>query len=219
MLFYVRDRKNVATKNHVNALQKENMVMNAIGNAAYSKLNLELKEKIQNGSNEKKVNGSAALSERDGLVTSLPKETPSEKLSSNINGKSTVEHNYLVGNAKSELLMLPPTNAPLKENSSFELNSITNGSGDTSNSGHVVMNGTCHNKINIIEEQNASTIVLPDCSRPQDSLHKKESSNEEKPSESAKKAPNSDVLSRLSGDQCKMDGPISETVFCSYIVC
>ncbi|XP_057767166.1 ubiquitin carboxyl-terminal hydrolase 23-like [Salvia miltiorrhiza] len=219
MMFYVRDRKNVGSKNHVNALQKDNMVMNAIGNAAYSKLNLELKEKIQNGSDKRKLNGSAALSGRDAPVTAPPIEAPSENTSSNINGKLTAEHSDLARNAKCES-MGPPTKAPLKEHSSMELNSSVDGSGGASNGGHVATD-TCHNTLSVVEEQNTSTVLLSDSS-PQVSMHKKESSSsiampsgykdsdEDKPCESAEKAPESAVLSRLSRDQCKMVGPISE---------
>ncbi|KAL1553778.1 ubiquitinyl hydrolase 1 [Salvia divinorum] len=185
MLFYVRDRKNVGTSNHANALQKDNM--NAIGNAAYSKLNLELKEKNQNGSNERKMNGSAALSGREAPVTALP------------NGKLTVGHQNLARNGKCES-MVQQTKTPLKEDSSMELNPSANGSGGTSNGGHVATN-----MLRIIQEHNTNSVVLS-AVMPSGYMD----SDKEKPSKSAEKAPDSAVLGRLSGDQCKMDGPISE---------
>ncbi|KAL6534873.1 hypothetical protein OROGR_013548 [Orobanche gracilis] len=58
MLFYVRDRKNFITKKPVGFIPKENMVMNPFGNTAYSKLNQQLKEKIQSGTVESQVGGS-----------------------------------------------------------------------------------------------------------------------------------------------------------------
>ncbi|XP_041998545.1 ubiquitin carboxyl-terminal hydrolase 23-like isoform X1 [Salvia splendens] len=186
MLFYVRDRKNVGTNNHANALQKNNM--NAIGNAAYSKLNLEIKEKIQNGSNERKINGSAALSRRDAPVTALP------------NGKLTVEHQDLARNAKCES-MVQQTKASLKEDSAMELNSSVNGSGGASNGGHVAAN-----MLSTVEKHNTNSAVF---SVAMTSGYK--DSDKEKPSESVEKAPDSAVLGRLSGEQSKMDGPISET--------
>ncbi|KAL1563496.1 ubiquitinyl hydrolase 1 [Salvia divinorum] len=194
MLFYVRDRKDVGTNNHVNALQKDNMMMmNAIGNAAYSKLNMvELKEKIQNGSNERKLNGSAALPERIAPETALP------------NGKLTVEPLDLAINAKCAS-MVPPTNSPPKEDSPMELISSLNGSGGASSGGHVSTK-TCLNILSIVEEHNTSSIVLsvamPSGCKDTDKV---------KPSESPQKVPDSAVLSSLSGDQCKMDAPISET--------
>ncbi|XP_047940665.1 ubiquitin carboxyl-terminal hydrolase 23-like [Salvia hispanica] len=186
MLFYVRDRKNVGTNNHANALQKNNM--NAIGNAAYSKLNLEIKEKIVNGSNERKINGSAALSRRDAPMTALPKE------------KLTVEHQDLARNAKCKS-MVQQLKAPQKEDSAMELNSSVNGSGGASNGGHVAAN-----TLSTVEKHNTNSAVL---SVAMPSSYKE--SDKEKPSESAEKAPDSAVLRRLSGEKSKMDGPISET--------
>lgn len=198
MLFYVRDRKHIGPKTHANALQKENMAMNA----AYSKLNLELKEKILNSSDGRKLNGScSAASGKDAPVTPPPKETPSENMSSKTNGGLAVD-------AKCESLMVPPTKAPMKDQSSMEINSSINGS--------IEVNISCNNTLNVVEEKNTS--VLPNCSGPQDSLHKKEASSSVamssgmgKPSESAEKP--------LSGDKCKIDGAISEMVLFSYIVC
>ncbi|XP_042060900.1 ubiquitin carboxyl-terminal hydrolase 23-like [Salvia splendens] len=192
MLFYVRDRKDVGTENHVNTFQqdKDNMVMNAIGNVAYSNLNMELKEKIQIGSNERELNGSSALSGRIAPATDLP------------NGKLTVEPLDLAINAKCAS-MKPPTQSQLKEDSPMKLNSSVNGSGGASSGGYVA---TCHNILSIVEEHSTSSIVLsvamPSGCKDNDKV---------KPSESAQKAPDSAVLSRLSGDQCKMDAPISET--------
>ncbi|KAH6828771.1 ubiquitin-specific protease 23 [Perilla frutescens var. hirtella] len=233
MLFYVRDRKNVGAKIHVNALKRENMVMNAIGNAAYSKFNVGLEEKIQNGANEKKLYGclSATLSGRDALVTPLPKDIPSEKMSaSNINGKLTVEHLGHVSNSNSESLMVPPSKVSMREHSVMEINSVgckgdtsssIDGSGGTSNLGHVAENITCNNTLSAVEKQITTAIILPDCSRQQDSVHKKESSDfvgipsgcedsgKEKPSEPSEKPPNNSILSTSSGESCKMDGTIS----------
>lgn len=238
MLFYVRDRKNVGAKNHINALQKEKMVMNAIGNAAYSKFNLELKERMQNGSHEKNLNGSlsAALSGRDALVTPLP----TENMPSNLNGKLTSEHLGLVRNSNLESLLVPPTKAQLKENSVMEMNyvgrkgdscSSVDGSGGTSNLGHAAGNITCNNNLIVAEKQNTTAIMTPDCSMPHNSLHKKESSNvvampsgcndsgKEKPFVTAEKPPSSSVFSTSSRDTCKIDGINSEMVFFLYIVC
>lgn len=221
MLFYVRDRKNVVAKNHV---QKENMVMNAIGNAAYSKLNLVSEEKIQYGPNEKRINGclSAALSGKDALVSPPPKEIPSEKVSaSNMNGKLSVEHLGHVRNSNSESLMVPPSKASVKEHSVVckgDSSSNVDGSGGTSNIGHVMKNITCNNTLSAVEEQNATAVILPDCSKPRGLFHKKESSDfvavssgfkdssKEKPSEPSEKPPNSSFLSKSSGDSCNRDG-------------
>ncbi|XP_047949758.1 uncharacterized protein LOC125195657 isoform X2 [Salvia hispanica] len=192
MLFYVRDRKDIGRKNHVNTFQqdKDNMVMNAIGNVAYSNLNMELKEKIQIGSNERELNGSSALSGRIAPATDLP------------NGKLTVEPLDLAINAKCAS-MKPPTKSQLKEDSPVELNSSVNGSGDASSGGYVA---TCHNILSVVEEHSTSSIVLS-VAMPADC----KDNNKVKPSESAQKALDSAVLSRLSGDQCKMDAPVSET--------
>ncbi|XP_042064832.1 uncharacterized protein LOC121808418 isoform X2 [Salvia splendens] len=192
MLFYVRDRKDVGTKNHVNTLQKDkdNMVMNAIGNVAYSKLNMELKEKIQIGSNERELNGSSALSGRIAPATALP------------NGKLTVEPLDLAINDKCAS-MKPPTKSPLKEDSPMELNSSVNGSDGASSGGYVA---TCHSILSIVEEHSTSSIVLS-VEMPSGCMD----NDKVKPSESTQQAPDSAVLNRLSGDQCKMDPPISET--------
>lgn len=240
MLFYVRDRRNFCAKKPVDAIQKENMVMNAIGSAAYSKFNLELKEKIQNGSNEKKLDGSfsAPLSDRDTVVATLPKETLSKMISfPNINGTMAVD-NLGIKSPKSEhSSVVPPTKDPLKEHSVMGINSVghkgescstVDGSGDTPNFGHATKNITCNKGFSVVEEQNTSTVMLPDRDVPQDSLHKKESSDfvampsgckdngKENPSEPAKNPPNSSVLGTSSGGTCKMDGTNSEMVFCSF---
>ncbi|KAG8367586.1 hypothetical protein BUALT_Bualt16G0087400 [Buddleja alternifolia] len=106
MLFYVRDRRKLGTKKPVDIVQKDNMVMNAIGNAAaYSKFN-ELKEKIQNGSVEKKIDGSFA---------NAPKEIPSKKMSvQNVNGMMTVE----------QLSVMQPTKDSAKEYSATDIDSV-----------------------------------------------------------------------------------------------
>lgn len=219
MLFYVRDRKNVNAKNHVNARQKENMVMNAIGNAAY-------------------LNGSfpTALSGRDAIGTPLP----AKNLSSNLNGKLTAEHLGLVRNTNSDSLMVPPTKAPLRDHSVMEMKSVDHkgdscsrvtGTDCTSNLGHIAGIIT-DKKLSDTEEQNTAVTMMSDIERPQNSLHMKESSNisfampsgckdngKEKPNEPAEKQLSSSVLSTSCRDPLKMDGTISEMVVFSCIIC
>ncbi|KAL6539324.1 hypothetical protein OROHE_011095 [Orobanche hederae] len=90
MLFYVRDRKNFVTKKPVDFIPKENMVTNPFGNTAYAKLNQQLKEKIQSGTVEKKIDepsSATTLSERD-----AQKESPHRKIPIQ-NGNGTIVDN------------------------------------------------------------------------------------------------------------------------------
>ncbi|KAI3446753.1 hypothetical protein Pfo_003418 [Paulownia fortunei] len=238
MLFYVRDRKNFCTKKPVDVVQKENVVMNAIGNAAYTKLNLELKEKIQNGSIEKKLDGSfsATLSERDALVATAPEETPFKNIPfQNVNGTMSVDYLGHKRDPQSEhSSVVPPTKDPPKDHSTVNNNSVghkvesrstVGGSGDTLNLGHAAKIVPCNNSLSVVEDPNASAVILPECNVTQDSLHMKESgdfvampsacykgSAKESPCESAEQPPKSSVLCTSSGDTFKMDGTNSEMV-------
>lgn len=60
MLFYVRDRRNAVTKKAVDIVQKESMIMNALGSKGYNNFNSGTKETIPKESLGKKVNDSSA---------------------------------------------------------------------------------------------------------------------------------------------------------------
>ncbi|KAL3840647.1 hypothetical protein ACJIZ3_025238 [Penstemon smallii] len=82
MLFYVRDRSDFSAKKPVDVGLRETMVVNATENATNSKFNPEIRENIQNGSTEKKLdnNFSVTSSEKDVPTVNAPKETPLEKI-------------------------------------------------------------------------------------------------------------------------------------------
>ncbi|KAK6151600.1 hypothetical protein DH2020_014235 [Rehmannia glutinosa] len=221
MLFYVRDRKKFGIKKPpVNVIQKENMVINAIGNAAYSKLNLDLKEKIQNGSVEKKTETS---SEKDALVATAQKEAPHKKIPfQNGNGKMSVDNLSHKRDPQSDhSSVVPPTKDPLKDHSSMNINSVDHkgesrstdgGSGDTPNFDRAAKNVPGDNSLSVVQDRNSSGVILPECIVPQDSLNKKESSNSAKESqnESAEKPPINSVLGTSPGGLCKMNGTNSK---------
>ncbi|KAL0345774.1 UNVERIFIED_CONTAM: Ubiquitin carboxyl-terminal hydrolase 23 [Sesamum radiatum] len=207
MLFYVRDRRSFPTKKPVDVVHKEKIVMNAVGNAAYSKFNLELKEKSQNGSIEKKLDGSFSvpLSAKDAHVTTTPKEIPSNKISSqNVDGKmdERVDHSTIGVNSVGH---------------KGESCSTVEDSGCTA-----AKDVSCNNSSSVTADKKSSVVLFPDCNVPQDSHQRKGSSNvvlasachkdnpKENPSESTQTPPNCSVLCTSSGDTQKMDGTNSE---------
>ncbi|PIN18508.1 Ubiquitin carboxyl-terminal hydrolase [Handroanthus impetiginosus] len=219
MLFYVRDRRNICTKKPVGIVQKENVVMSTIGTAAYSKINLELKEKIQNGSTEKKIDGpfSVALSQKDSMVSTASKETPSKKLSfQNVNGTNAVDNS-----------VVPPMKDPVKDHPSTNDGPVAQGGDlrstvDTLSLGATAKSDASNSSFSV-QDQNASVVMLSNGKLPQQSLHKKESSDpvvmlstcnkncaKENPIESVELPSNSRVPCMSPGDACKLDGTNSE---------
>ncbi|KAL0316470.1 UNVERIFIED_CONTAM: Ubiquitin carboxyl-terminal hydrolase 23 [Sesamum radiatum] len=207
MLFYVRDRRSFPTKKPVDVVHKEKIVMNAVGNAAYSKFNLELKEKGQNGSIEKKLDGffSAPLSVKDAQVTTAPREIPSKKISSqNADGKMDEREDHSTIDVHSV-------------GRKGESCSTVEDSGCTA-----AKDVPCNNSFSVTADKKPSMGLFPDCNVPQDSLQRKGSSDvvipsacykdhpKENPNESTQTPPNSSVLCPSSGDTCKMDGTNSE---------
>ncbi|KAL0427784.1 UNVERIFIED_CONTAM: Ubiquitin carboxyl-terminal hydrolase 23 [Sesamum latifolium] len=203
MLFYVRDRRSFPTKKPVDVVHKEKIVMNAVGNAAFSKFNLELKEKSQNGSIVKKLDGSFSvpLSAKDAQVSTTPKEIPSKKISSqNVDGKmdERVDHSTIDVNSLGR---------------KGESCSTVEDSGCTA-----AKDISCNNSSSVTTDKIPSVVLFPDCNVPQDSLLKKGSRDvvlasachkdnpKENPSESTQTPPNSSVLCTSS----KMDGTNSE---------
>ncbi|KAL3824627.1 hypothetical protein ACJIZ3_020656 [Penstemon smallii] len=125
MLFYVRDRKEVCVKKPL-VSHKENMVMNAIEKAAYSKFNPELREKVQNGSTEKRLDGSSVALSEKAPITTDSKETPSKKIPfQNVNGTMAVDCLDLKTDPLSESsLVLPPKKALVEDHSNATINSV-----------------------------------------------------------------------------------------------
>lgn len=218
MLFYVRDRRNFCTKKPVDVVKKENMVLNAMENAANSKFN-GLKEKIGNGSVDKKLNGSfiAPLSE-DVMVTATPKETSSTSMpSQNVNGKMSMDHLTSKDSQTEHSAVVPPMKDLPKDhptsntdvvNHKGESHSTLEGSGDALTLGHAAKNVLGNNSSDVVDKKELA-VILPDCNGSQDSLDKKESS------ESAEQPLNSSVLF-TSGDTPKMNGTNPEMVFGSF---
>ncbi|KAL0286455.1 UNVERIFIED_CONTAM: Ubiquitin carboxyl-terminal hydrolase 23 [Sesamum angustifolium] len=204
MLFYVRDRRSFPTKKSVDVVHKEKIVMNAVGNAAYSKFNLELKEKGQNGSIEKKLEGffSAPLSVKDAQVTTAPREIPSKKMSSqNADGKMDEREDH----------------------STIDVNSVGR-KGESCSTVEVsgctaAKDVPCNNSFSVTADKKPSMGLFPDCNVPQDSLQKKGSSDvvipsacykdhpKENPNESTQRQ-NSSVLCPSSGTRAKWMAPI-----------
>ncbi|KAK9274888.1 hypothetical protein L1049_022142 [Liquidambar formosana] len=95
MLFYVRDRRNVAPKKPVDVVQKENMVANAFGSKIFSTSNQGLKEAVQKGPLEKTFNAadtSAAVAQRYALNVGSSKEILLKEVSvQKINGSTMAE--------------------------------------------------------------------------------------------------------------------------------
>lgn len=61
MLFYVRDRMHSTPKKAVDVIHRESMIMNTLGQKAYSNFNQGSKENIANGRVEKKLNDSFSV--------------------------------------------------------------------------------------------------------------------------------------------------------------
>ncbi|KAL8527213.1 hypothetical protein ACS0TY_005188 [Phlomoides rotata] len=215
MLFYVRDRKKTVAKKSVNSIQKENMVANGRGSAAHPILNLEPREKNQNGANEKELRGpfSVALSEGEAVASSQQEEAPSDKISRpNTNGTMTV-NKFALKRDPEHSSLVPSTNDPSKEHSVGHKEELCSTVDAAKN--------ITHNKhFGVVEEQNTSAFILASTEMQQDSLHMNGSSDsvpfggkdngKESTSESAKKAPNNSVLGILSGNTCKTDSANSE---------
>ncbi|GER27761.1 ubiquitin carboxyl-terminal hydrolase [Striga asiatica] len=175
MLFYVRDRKNFIPRKPVNVIQKENMVMSAIGNEAYSKLNMELKEKIQNGSMEKRIDlsASATLSGRDPLVLGALKGTPHNKTTF-VNGNGSLS----VGNLGHKRVpqtetssLVPPLKEQVKDHDIMNVNAVDDKEGSLATGAEIVPSS---NSASVLEDPNASGAKLPERIVPEDSVDKKE---------------------------------------------
>ncbi|KAK4858338.1 hypothetical protein QYF36_014881 [Acer negundo] len=79
MLFYVRDRKNIAPKKPIDVVHKENLKANVIGNNTSSILSQQSKGHPQSCPTEKRLNGanlSATLRQKGAVNSALSKETP-----------------------------------------------------------------------------------------------------------------------------------------------
>ncbi|PSS13940.1 Ubiquitin carboxyl-terminal hydrolase [Actinidia chinensis var. chinensis] len=75
MLFYVRDRRNFAPKKQAD-VQKESMI-NTMGQKTHSNLNGDIKQAVQNGPIDKRVNGgdsSASVPKKDVIIADALKE-------------------------------------------------------------------------------------------------------------------------------------------------
>lgn len=221
MLFYVRDRKKVVAKKTVNTIQKQNAVVNGRGNAVHPIPDLDSREKIQNGANERELRGpvSVALSKGDAVVASQREEAPSDKISrSNTNGTIPVDKFAFKMDPSS---FVPSTKDPLKEHSVGNKN-------ESCSTVDAAKNITHNKSIGVVEEPNTSAIILANTEMQQESLHNNESSDsvmipsggkdngKGSSSESDKKAPNGPILGILSGGTCKTDCVKSEVVFCSF---
>ncbi|KAL3629613.1 hypothetical protein CASFOL_026835 [Castilleja foliolosa] len=149
MLFYVRDRKNFVTTKPVDIIPRANF-----GNAAYSKLNLESKEKIQNSTIEKKTDGPSSA------ILSAVKETPHQKIPfQNGNGPISVDSNlgHKSGAQTEHSSVVPSSKDPLKAHSTVNTN--------LSDAAKIA---------SVVEDQNAPVVKLPDSIVPEESLQKKE---------------------------------------------
>ncbi|CAA0819979.1 Ubiquitin carboxyl-terminal hydrolase 23 [Striga hermonthica] len=227
MLFYVRDRKRFIPRKPVNVIQRENMVMSVIENEAYSKLNMELKEKIQNGAMEKRIDRSASvtLSGRDPLVLGALKGTPHNKttfLTGNLTGNGSLSvgnlgHKRVPQTENSSLV--PPLKEQVKDHDIMNVNAVDDkegsiatggGSVDTHSLNRAAEIAPSSNSASVLEDTNASGAKLPERIVPQDSVDKKEPIDfAVTPSTSEKEI----AMESL----CKMNGADSGVVFSALL--
>ncbi|KAL2465643.1 Ubiquitin carboxyl-terminal hydrolase 23 [Abeliophyllum distichum] len=212
-------------------LHKENIFKNGLGNAAYSKSNPELKENIQNGSTEIKLDGSFSPTsvERDALNGTATEETPMKVGSVHkVNGRMAVE--CLKRNTELEpFSVIAPPKDTVKGISAANINSVDHlvksvspvkVSGDVLNLDHAAKIVDCNDGYNAQPDLNSPAAVLPYSKEPQVSLNKEELNDfvampsscskdtiaKEDQSNTLIKKPNSIVLCISSGDVCNTEG-------------
>ncbi|XP_051113943.1 ubiquitin carboxyl-terminal hydrolase 23 isoform X2 [Andrographis paniculata] len=221
MLFYVRNRKHFCRKKPVDSIQKENIIINAIGKSAYSKISRDSNEKVQNGSTEKNIDAltTASSSLRDEQVNPVPKEIPSVKTSLlNGNGNKTLNPLEYEGGSQSKPSSAIQDKHPEKGPHAPSMNNVGQKE-EWSSTIAVSRVGTgskidSHNTGSVVENQNSSAaVVSSNCIVPKDSNHRKYSTGcaamlstsskdraEEIPMEPADKLLSSRSLSASTGD-------------------
>ncbi|GMP35805.1 hypothetical protein CsSME_00008123 [Camellia sinensis var. sinensis] len=175
MLFYVRDRRNVALKKPVDVIQKESMIINAMSHKMHSNSSQGLKEAVQNGPIDKRVNGvysSAAESNAiiaDGLKETLMKETSVQKT------------NPLKDPLLDISLKVPVSKDAVKGREWLTQSAPIKGSSDALNNAMLATTGGKSNEFtkerSIKEDLSDSVVVAPNHCGPQNSDTKKDPSN------------------------------------------
>ncbi|KAI8019537.1 Ubiquitin carboxyl-terminal hydrolase 23 [Camellia lanceoleosa] len=175
MLFYVRDRRNVALKKPVDVIQKESMIINAMSHKMHSNSSQGLKEAVQNGPIDKRVNGvysSAAESNAiiaDGLKETLMKETSVQKT------------NPLKDPLLDISLKVPVSKDAVKGREWLTQSAPIKGSSDALNNAMLATTGGKTNEFtkerSIKEDLSDSVVVVPNHCGPQNSDTKKDPSN------------------------------------------
>ncbi|CAI9779680.1 unnamed protein product [Fraxinus pennsylvanica] len=149
MLFYVRDRRNFASKKP-DVIQKENVVMNALGKVAISK----------------------SVAHRDLLNTNTPKKAPMKESSFlKVDGSMAIECSSLNRDPLSESLLAVPSSKDSVKGL-FAVNKTAGNHLAHAVSSAVYNMGSCHQK-----DSNESIMVPSDCNGPQVSIEKKELSD------------------------------------------
>lgn len=175
MLFYVRDRRNVALKKPVDVIQKESMIINAMSHKMHSNSSQGLKEAVQNGPIDKRVNGvysSAAESNAiiaDGLKETLMKETSVQKT------------NPLKDPLLDISLKVPVSKDAVKGREWLTQSAPIKGSSDALNNAMLATTGGKTNEFtkerSIKEDLSDLVVVAPNHCGPQNSDTKKDPSN------------------------------------------
>ncbi|KAL7224281.1 hypothetical protein ACSBR1_025694 [Camellia fascicularis] len=175
MLFYVRDRRNVALKKPVDVIQKESMIINAMSHKMHSNSSQGLKEAVQNGPIDKRVNGvysSAAESNAiiaDGLKETLMKETSAQKT------------NPLKDPLLDISLKVPVSKDAVKGREWLTQSAPIKGSSDALNNAMLATTGGKTNEFtkerSIKEDLSDSVVVAPNHCGPENSDTKKDPSN------------------------------------------
>ncbi|KAL2534826.1 Ubiquitin carboxyl-terminal hydrolase 23 [Abeliophyllum distichum] len=146
MLFYVRDRRNFASKK-ADVLQKENVVMNAFGKVAISK----------------------TVAHRDSLNTNPPKKTPMKETSfQKVNGSMAIECSSLNRDPLSESLSAVPS----AKDSVKGLSAVNTSAGN--HLAHAVSSAAYNVGSCLQKDLNESIMVPSVCNGPQGSINKKE---------------------------------------------
>ncbi|CAA3025438.1 ubiquitin carboxyl-terminal hydrolase 23 [Olea europaea subsp. europaea] len=149
MLFYVRDRRNFASKKP-DVIQKENVVMNAFGKEAISK----------------------SQAHKDSLNTNTLKKTPMKESSSQkVDGSMAIECSPLNRDPLSESILAVPS-AKDSVRGLFAVNTSAGNHLAHAVSSAVYNMGSCLRK-----DSNESIMVPSDCNGPQGSIDKKELSD------------------------------------------
>ena len=181
MLFYVRDRRNFAPKKQAD-VQKESMI-NTMGQKTHSNLNGDIKQAVQNGPIDKRVNGgdsSASVPKKDVIIADALKEIlTKESLIQKADSLTTTVSSAL---NKAPLLDIPSKVPVCKDavEGSSDLSHIKGSCNAINNAVFATAGGNTDkfNKERVTKDDSSVVVVeAPNCCGPQTSVTKKDPRN------------------------------------------